>query len=301
MGETINLKIFVELNKIDIFSIVDNVVGAILASGAKIDKRLGSYSDKTFNKINDSLEHIKEVISKGGGSINLVFKGFTFWIGFDLSSKDIIKISLVCFNSYFSGKDVNLYAGYFLNLSKQIWDAIDAEKIYGLADLDDYVDAFTESEFKSIPPPSYWLNFYGMKFVEEFGKEKILSAPTYKVKEVKEGVLVINSSLPEYLSENLDKTKLYEYFGWKFYIVDMTNELEPRLGTMNLFSIPHLKNYLQKDIQKVRQKNPNIKISVFFLRGHKSSEKISESLKEIESWLIKTQKIYKASIDQTKE
>jgi len=293
MSENIDLVIFVK--NIDNFCVVDNTIEAIIKLGAK---NFDSFSYKTHDKIDGSLQKVKEIISREGGNINFILNDFQFSLGYNLTDEDYFRVGMSCHESLFKEKNAKRFAKYFINITKGIWNAIGEEKIYGLADGEDYVNAFIESkELDYIPPPSYWLDLYGTKFVEEFGKERMLSAPTYKVEELNNGILVINSPLPEYLSENLDKNKLYEYFGWKFYTIEMVDENKPSIRGKQFQSVSDMQEYLEKEIQSVKENNPDMKVSVYVYRGYNSNKEVSPEIKSLEKWLVDEMNVFEAKID----
>ena len=184
--------------------------------------------------------HIKEQLTFENGTINLRYKNIDYYVDINPNAPSHYKdcevghISLNLPGAALNpSRTLESYirckknAEELIEVAKTIWNTLKPKPIYGMGDDENFLpmnigDKPSEKDIikdnvTQILSHFPWLSFYGSKIIEKIGKEKLLSAPTYKVEELKEGILIIISSLPEsYLPQrykSLDTSvRLREYF-----------------------------------------------------------------------------------------
>jgi len=184
------------------------------------------------------------------------------------------------------------YVGYGSEICSE-W-ALDPKPIHGMGDCapEEGISVIAPSEENilnlKVEPHVFWLNFYGPELVKKFGKEKLLSMPAYRVEELEDGILFLESPLPPFYIRNYRGEtckKIRDHFGWKVYDLDVFDperlvvkergDYEKKFG-----SIDDLKKFLEEDIAKFRNKGYKI-----FAILDLPEKPIPEHVKEMESWL----------------
>lgn len=196
MGKNVHLNIIMGTK--DSYRLVDEVVNAVLKKGAVIDDSLPPWNHKDYQYIDGPIEHVKKVIAEEGGAISFIYSGLHFMVTY---TQENSHIGVSCSRSNFRNEKQDALTGHFVDISRTIWNSITDEKIYGLADLDDYVDAFMKGEDLSNlrEPTRYWINFYGQKLIKSIGLEKIAADEDYNLKTLKDGVMCITKKIPNQL------------------------------------------------------------------------------------------------------
>lgn len=187
-----------------------------------------------------------------------------------------------------------------IKIAKTIWDALDPKPIFGIGDVYNdsgapCLDRPSDDEILNlkIEPNIYWLNFFGPELLEKFGKEKLLSIPAYKVEELKDGILFIESQFPPFYVHD-DIKKIYEkicrHLGWKTYFVDVFDieRWKPEIIEYGAYEkeFPHinaLKEYLERDIDEFMDRVQGGR--VFVMLETYSTKPVPQHIKEMERWL----------------
>jgi len=188
MSYTIDLTIFVDFSgKAGPPKPINDIVDSLLAMGARIDER------------HLPAEFKISLISEQGGAISFVYKDFEFSFSHVPAKTKYSSVNLSCSNTYFKKDKKEIYLGYFIALSKTIWNAISGRKLYGLADHEAYVMAFEEEKkdvAKLNEPTRFWINFYGDGLVKQIGLEKIAADKDYALENLEGGVMCVMKQTP---------------------------------------------------------------------------------------------------------
>lgn len=79
------------------------------------------------------------------------------------------------------------------------------------------VRGWSPPKVKNALPGLFWANFFGPEYVEMWGRDRLLSAPCYKVEELRDGGMMILLSKSPFDASKPDygdmKQKLYDYLG----------------------------------------------------------------------------------------
>jgi hypothetical protein len=62
----------------------------------------------------------------------------------------------------------------------------------------------------------YWFNIYCPRLVEGIGREKLLNAPGWQIKELSEGSVVVRLSEHPHIYEKIGEVYLHEYLGFEY-------------------------------------------------------------------------------------
>lgn len=188
-------------------------------------------------------------------------------------------------------------ANSLIEVAKTVWNALEPKPIYGVGDdaLDDPIPfhVFGPSEENilnlKVEPYVFWLNFYGPELVKKFGKEKLLSMPAYRVEELDDGILFLESPLPPfYIRKYRRETckKIRDHFGWKVYDLDVFDPERLVVKERGAYEkefryMSILKEYMEIEIEEFRSRGYRI----FVFLEVPSTKPIPEHVKEIENWL----------------
>ncbi len=224
-----------QLNKLLIEEIVKSCVDIGLKYNNKYWVR-GTVNSTTNKPISDA---IKEII-KSEGSIDFYYdaldalsgeKEVTVGIFKNDINKEIIVMvlttSIFLFN-YDYKEDINekkraaLNAELLLELVKSLYQVI--QPIYGYWDWDAHIPwMWNYLEDPDIPRQLenleldriYWVNFFSPNLVKKIGREKLLSAPSYKTEELKDGgILLMAGSEPfDFLVNGIDREEVEKHLG----------------------------------------------------------------------------------------
>jgi hypothetical protein len=82
----------------------------------------------------------------------------------------------------------------FIEIGMVVWNALRETPYFGAGDSGYSLNYY--DDYKEAAKHTNWINFYGPELVKKHGKEKLLKAPAYKIKEIRNGLLIINSMSP---------------------------------------------------------------------------------------------------------
>ncbi|MEK6953696.1 MAG: hypothetical protein AABX01_01705 [Candidatus Micrarchaeota archaeon] len=197
-----------------------------------------------------------------------------------------------------------------IELAKAIWRSLGKAGFYGTGDqtrfeigsIDDW-DELYKNLSKGEAPPNvhklfFWLNFYSSSIVEKIGKEKLLSAPAFRVEQLENGILLVPSKLPMLFSANWEEEskvypKLEKYIGWKhFYINYYWGEDKTELNGHE-YDAAALQKVLSREIGAARDENPEVKVIVRFSAGVMPQRPLPEKLEKLRKWLVEEMRAWK--------
>lgn len=263
-------------------------------------------------------EQIKFELLEDIGAIDLIYKDIYYglWLCPDAPSKfEDSKLGTIKLNICESALDPSWSkrelgeenaikrctqnAQSLIEVAKTVWNTLEPKPIYGVGDdvPEEGLSIIAPSEEEivnlKIEPHIYWLNFYGPELIKKFGKEKLLSMPAYKVEELKDGILFIESQFPPFYMPD-DTKEVYEkicrHLGWKTYYVDIFDieRWKPKIREYGAYEkeFPHinaLKEYLERDIDEFRDRVEGGRVFVMFETP--STKPVPQHVKEMERWL----------------
>jgi len=151
---------------------------------------------------------------------NIDFRITVFYFEEDDLEEITLSLDRVYLSNYLHHKDPkkdqeNLNT--VIEVSKKLWQSFPKNLIYMSGIYLEFGDAIVEKQnSKYVIKQLGWLNFFGKEKVEEIGREKLLSAPAYKVEELEDGAIVVLLS-PTMYEDNSDHTleKLVKHLGLK--------------------------------------------------------------------------------------
>lgn len=170
-------------------------------------------------------EVIKKISFYNGGGLQLWLNDLEFFVYFELKkvNREIIsKISIPIDRIYLENSSYIL--GNIFNLFNATY--IFTKSIYGYGDLDDVIDEETYWEYGAHTPSLssildnnveyiYHTNFFSPSIVRKLGKEKLLSAPAWKIKELADGGMMIVVCENPLECENEEKERIESHLGLK--------------------------------------------------------------------------------------
>jgi hypothetical protein len=108
---------------------------------------------------------------------------FDTWFNYDRLKYDILAFRMQSYDIRLTNRD-QVY--WFMDLMKKVFLYLDAE--YCWCDHFDYLYKHRNHDAREY---LFGLNFYGREMVEKIGKEKLLTAPVYKVEELDNGSIML--------------------------------------------------------------------------------------------------------------
>jgi len=208
MGYNIKMWIFIKKGK---EPCIGEVINSLLKIGAIIDKRdVPSFftSSPTFA---GSLNEMRKLISKHGGSIPFSYSSIDFDLVYFFPEHTLQPLSLVgiqCDRANFR-KDSQKIVSRFVELSKCVWNSLGDEKIFGLADLETGLEAIldylkkngelSEEGVSLESPHEDFVNFYNDELAKKLGLKTISASNEIVVRKVKGGVMTFLKKVPYYL------------------------------------------------------------------------------------------------------
>ncbi len=264
-------------------------------------------------------EQIKKELSEEIGVMNFVYKDIYYglWLCPDAPSKfegsklGTIELNICesALNPSWSRRELGeeeaikrctQNALALIEIAKVVWNALEPKPIYGIGDdvPEEGLSVISPSEEEilslKIEPNIYWLNFFGLELVKKFGKEKLLSVPAYKVEELNEGVLFVESPLPAlYIGGSIGTSykKICDHFGWRTYFVDIFDieRYKLEINGKEFRNMHSLKKHLERDINDFRKRVKNARIFVT-LKTY-SNKPVPPHVKEMEKWLREEMKV----------
>jgi len=212
--------------------LVSDVIHNCLDCGLKYEDKYwvcGNVESTTNKSLDDAIEEV----AKCEGEIYFHYDDLTSVkevdIGFykDGINDKLIKISVRVWKYLFDEDDMGgekncvKNADVLLKLAKSLYYAV--QPIYGYWDLDirfhwiyDYVeDPETSKQLETLKIHRiYWVNFFFYELVEKIGREKLLSAPSWKTEELKDGgILLMLGPTPYDLK--VEREEVEKYLGFK--------------------------------------------------------------------------------------
>ena len=200
------------------FEMVSHLVGNLLKKGCVLDERFPPQGYRSFKDLK-SLDPVINAIAfcDPGWLIEFLYKKVGFFFNFEEKRRYSI-LTLFSNCSSRSRVDEN-YLNQILELCKLVWDSTNGEKIYAMADYEPYVDAFLDGvgneEFTIHPSPVWWVEVYGHKLVNKFGKDVLLNIPSYQVEELGDSVLIRRSKFTS--ADQKDKNYQLASRGIKYF------------------------------------------------------------------------------------
>jgi len=208
MGYNIKMWIFIKKGK---EPCIGEVIESLLKIGAIIDKRNAPSFFASSHPFAGSLNEMRELISKRGGSIPFSYSGIDFDLVYFFPEHALQPLSIVgiqCDRANFR-KDPQKIALKFVELSKCVWNALGDEKIFGLADLEtgleailDYLKKKGELSEGGVSLKSLhedFINFYNDELVKKLGLKNISASKEIVVRKAKGGVMTFLKKVPYYL------------------------------------------------------------------------------------------------------
>ncbi|MBU2101074.1 hypothetical protein KKG83_01395 [Candidatus Micrarchaeota archaeon] len=164
-------------------------------------------------------DQIIEESVKDTGIIDLSYKNIKYYIYMDPDAPFHCKgsklgiISINAARGYFyqllntpTTEECEKNAEELIEIAKNILETLGSKALYGLGDDEDFLPMYIgdkpsekdiiEKNLANILSNVRWLNFYGTEIAEKIGRKRLLSAPAYKIEELKSGILIVNSPLP---------------------------------------------------------------------------------------------------------
>lgn len=104
------------------------------------------------------------------------------------------------------------YSRLFVNLGKELYGAILPS--FGWIDFD-YGLRTTHEDIESLELPAlYWANFFGVRYVEKIGRDRIETAPGCRIEELPDGgLLMVLASGPGLSDDHASTTAVGAHFG----------------------------------------------------------------------------------------
>lgn len=177
----------------------------------EIVKALRKSGDKYEKLVKDD-PRLSEAISKFGSEDEVApyFRTMNFMYGISSSGK-MLEISTSRGTFYpaftvmgFDGKRMSESevikmckdnAERFKKIGMTVWNSLSETPFFAFGD-DGYTIAYNEltetEDYKKAVSHKNWLNFYGPELIEKFGEDKLIEAPAYSVKKLKNGILLAN-------------------------------------------------------------------------------------------------------------
>lgn len=130
----------------------------------------------------------------------------------------------------------------FLDIGKQLYDL--AHPLYGCAEYEGYFwnedpPFHNDEEIKEIiydlkVKYIYWVNFFGPKLVQKIGREKLLSAPSWKTEELKDGGILLMLG-PTPFPREVPREEVEKHLGFPYlYMFSLGREYEQHLRKCNV-------------------------------------------------------------------
>ncbi|WP_027621702.1 hypothetical protein [Acetivibrio clariflavus] len=107
------------------------------------------------------------------------------------------KENIIHFNGFFFSVNIEYVKNEnnfnkFLNLCKELVCLI--EPVYGKIVNESIPGAFEPIDLEIRHPELHWMNFFGKPYIDLFGRDKLLSAPAYKVESIGDKVIAIQTT-----------------------------------------------------------------------------------------------------------
>jgi hypothetical protein len=104
------------------------------------------------------------------------------------------------------------HSRFFLDIGKRLYEVL--RPTFGWIDFD-YGLRTTHEDIESLRlPVIYWANFFGPVYVDQIGREKILSAPAWAIEELPDGgLLYVLASCPGLDDDHLSVESVKAHFG----------------------------------------------------------------------------------------
>jgi len=104
------------------------------------------------------------------------------------------------------------YSRFFLDIGKRLYEIL--RPTFGWSDFD-YGLRTTHEDIEALQlPVIYWANFFGPAYVDKIGRDKILSAPVWRIEELPDGgLLYVLASCPGLADDHVSVEGVKAHFG----------------------------------------------------------------------------------------
>ncbi len=104
------------------------------------------------------------------------------------------------------------YSRFFLDIGKGLYEVL--RPSFGWIDFD-YGLRTTHEDIEALELPTlYWANFFGPAYVKKIGRERILSAPAWRIEELPDGgLLYVLASCPGWADDHVPVERVKAHFG----------------------------------------------------------------------------------------